>query len=146
MSANLSAEGAMNAADALLDPPLRAAPDTPAILAGDRVVSYPELAAAAARAGHALRGQGLGRQDRVVLLVDDRPEFFFAYIGALKIGAVPIAVNLRLSVEELAYILDDSGAKLLIADPEFLDLAQEAAGTAQTDPPILLTGPGGGFA
>lgn len=135
-----SATETMNAAEALLAPAL-AMEDlaTPAIVAGDREVSYPELASAVARAGHTLRDLGVGRQDRLILLVDDRPEFFYAYIGAQKIGAVPIALNLRITAKELTYIIEDCGAKLLVVDPEFLSLAKEAVGAAPQKPPIILT-------
>lgn len=129
----------MNGADAVLGPPLAMALTTPALISGDREISYPALAAAVAQAGHVLRGQGVGRQDRVILLVDDRTEFFYAYFGAMKIGAVPVALNLRISSKEFAYIVKDSEAKLIVVDPEFLPLVQQAVAAAGLTVPILLT-------
>ena len=73
----------MNAADALLASALGDG-DRPAILAGERQISYAELAAAACRCGHVFRDLGVGAQDRVLLMVDDTPEFFFAYLGDLR--------------------------------------------------------------
>ena len=146
----MSPNAKINATDALLGPPLAMAGlATPALIAGDREVTYPELAAAVAKAGHVLRDLGLGRQDRMLLLVDDRTEFFYAYLGAMKIGAVPIALNLRLAAKDLAYIIADSQAKLIVADPEFVSLIHEAFDQAADDDdkklPILLTDhrPGG---
>ncbi len=129
----------LNGADAVLGPPLAMELTNPALIAGDRQISYPDLAAAVARAGQVLRDQGVGRQDRVILLVDDRTEFFYAYYGAMKIGAVPIALNLRISAKEFAYIAEDSDAKLIIVDPEFVTLVQSAVAEAGLSVPILLT-------
>ena len=139
----MSSPDTVNGADALLGPALALDNlDTPALLSGDREVSYPELAAAVARAGHVLRAKGLDRQQRMLLIVDDRTEFFYAYLGAMKIGAVPIALNLRASAKDIAYIVKDSGAHLIVVDPEFLHLVQEALEsleTRDTELPVILT-------
>lgn len=134
---------AVNGADALLGPALdRGQADQPAILAGDRTVSYSELAVAACRCGRAFRACGVGAQDRVLLLVDDSPEFFFAYLGAMKIGAVPVALNLRSSPAELGFVVADSSCKAVVVGPAFAPLLEQAVGDL-TALPVIIASEGG---
>ena len=129
----------MNAADVLLGPALSLpGHSTPAIIAGDREISYPELDAAACRAGAVMQGLGVGSQDRVLLVVEDRPEFFFAFLGALKIGAVPVAINLRISSAELGYMVCDSECKLLVADNGYLSICTQAIEDMTSSPPLIV--------
>lgn len=86
---------------------------------GDRVLSHAALNAAANRIASALSGLGVGRGDRVGLLIGNRPEFVVAYYGAAKIGAVTVPLNTRLSGRELAYILADSASCVLFAQEDF---------------------------
>jgi len=119
-----------NAADTLLGPGLlEASGENPAILCDDACVSYNQLEKAACRAGNAIAAFGVGVGDRVLILADDRPEFFYAYLGAMKIGAVPVALNLRFSPANLAFIVADSACKLILADAEFIALCKPAMAT-----------------
>jgi len=129
----------MNAADVLLGPAL-AMPghSAPAIIAGDREISYPELDALACRAGSAMQGLGIGVRDRVLLVIDDRPEFFISFLGALKIGAVPVAINLRISSGELGYMIIDSDCALLVADNDFLSICTRAIEDMTNSPPLVV--------
>ncbi len=130
----------MNGAEELLATALHGGlADSPAILAGEREISYSELVAAACRCGGAFRKCGVEAQDRVLLLVDDSPEFFFAYLGAMKIGAVPVALNLRTSAGELGFIIGDSGCKLIVVGPEFVALLEQAARDLTALPPLVLS-------
>ena len=67
---------------------------------------------AVAQACHtlAIEQMGVDAGDRVLMMVVDQPVFFYAYFGLMKIGAVPCALNLRLSPADLAYTIADSGA------------------------------------
>jgi len=130
----------MNAADELLGPALKnGQADEAAVIAGDRKVTYAELQAAAARCGGAFAELGVGTQDRVLLLADDGPEFYYVYLGAMKIGAVPVAINLRASAQELAFMVADSGCKLLVADSQFLETVERAKGMSNSFPPVVVT-------
>ncbi len=122
----------LNAAEVILakarDPRHR---DRPAIIHAGGTVSYGALDAAAAQAAHALGALGLGRGERVAFLMHDSPRFCAAFLGALRAGAVALALNPRLPAADLAFVVADSEARLLVADPEFLDIARAAcAGTA----------------
>ncbi|NMI00382.1 acyl--CoA ligase family protein [Pseudonocardia acidicola] len=91
-------------------------PDKQAIVYGDRRSSYAEFAAEATRVAHALRGSGIEPGDRVAYLLPNVPEMLVAHFAVPLAGAVLVAINTRLSTEEIRYILDHSGAKLLVVD------------------------------
>jgi benzoate-CoA ligase len=117
----------MNGAEVLLAPARELGLGTrPAIVTGTRQVTYDELDAATRRFGRLCLDRDLAPGARVLLVMDDRPEFFFVYLGAMAAGAVPVAVNIRFSATELAHVLVDSGAALLVVDADFLPLVQEA--------------------
>ncbi|HEY7677044.1 MAG TPA: benzoate-CoA ligase family protein [Candidatus Methylomirabilis sp.] len=89
--------------------------DEAAILCEDRRLTYRDVQALANRVGNALRGSGVGMEQRVMLLLPDVPEFIAAFFGAVKIGAVPIPANTLLKAPDYEYMLNDSRAKVLIA-------------------------------
>jgi benzoate-CoA ligase len=128
----------MNAVDLLIGPErIERSGDHPALVTDAERISYRELLARVNRAGHALRGLGVGREQRVVLLMKDTPVMVAAYLGTIKIGAVAVAVNVRLGIEDVAYILSDSRAVLVLADPEYLPLATQAAAGLADSPAIV---------
>ena len=94
--------------------------DKTAIAYGDRRVSYSEFGAEATRLAHALRASGVQRGDRVAYLCPNIPEMLVANFGVPLAGAVLVPINTRLSAEEVRYICDHSGAKLLVVDTEYL--------------------------
>ena len=77
--------------------------------------TYRELNSFANRAAHALRAAGIGRGDKVGLLCDSRLEWVGLYVGIVKLGAVAVPVNYRLTSREIAEHLADSDARLLLA-------------------------------
>ena len=130
---------AMNAAQVLLGPALaRGLDDAPAIIFEGRAITYAELEGQASRCGHVLGDAGAAAQDRVMLLVHDRPEWFYAYLGAMKIGAVPVALNLRCSADELAFVIEDSGCRVLVLDSAFLDLYRSIAPRLPAPPEVVI--------
>jgi len=73
------------------------------------------------RFASALRGLGLEVEDRVLLVLPDRPEFAFAWFGAAKAGAVIAMVNPILPAEDLAYYFEYSRARAAVVDASTLD-------------------------
>ena len=70
------------------------------------------------RTGNALKALGVRREERVMLLLLDSPEFVFGFFGAIKIGAVPIPINTVLTAADYEYLLNDSRARvLLVSEP-----------------------------
>src|SRR6478672_10784784 len=64
----------------------------------------------------ALRERGVGAGDRVAIMMTNRPEFLETMFAANAIGAIVVPVNFRLAPDEIAYILTDSGASLLVVE------------------------------
>jgi benzoate-CoA ligase family protein len=87
--------------------------------AGQR--SYAQLAADAARWGHALLSLGLSRGDRVILLLDDTPVYPAAFFGIVRAGLVPILVNVLTLPDLLQFYVRDSGAKVALAEAAFCE-------------------------
>src|SRR5581483_1167020 len=95
--------------------------DRVAIYYGDRQLSYWDLAALVNRAGNALSSLGVALGDRVVLLLPDAPEFLAVFLGAMKIGAVPVPINTLASAEDFLYYLGDSRARAVVLGADCLE-------------------------
>ena len=86
-----------NAAAAFVDQPIaEGLSDETALVTPARRVTYAELSALVARAGHALRARGVEPEQRVALLLPDGIGFAAAFFAAIKIGAVAVPLNTRL--------------------------------------------------
>jgi O-succinylbenzoate-CoA ligase len=85
----------------------------------DRRFTFSELNTRANRVANALLAKGLHPGDRVATLLKNSVEFVETYFAIAKIGAVMVPVNWRLVAGEIAYILQDSGAKALVYDSDF---------------------------
>jgi fatty-acyl-CoA synthase len=102
-------------------------PGKTAVIYGARRLTYSELAAEAQRVARALQASGIGPGDRVAYLMPNLPEMLIAHYAVPLAGAVLVAVNTRLTAEEVAYILGHSGAKLVVVDAALLSTAASAA-------------------
>jgi benzoate-CoA ligase family protein len=91
--------------------------ERPALRLDGRIVSYRELQDLANRAGSALRAAGVEPEQRVALLLPDGVELVAAFLGAMKIGAVPLPLNTLAPPADLAYFLADSRARALVCTP-----------------------------
>jgi long-chain acyl-CoA synthetase len=95
-------------------------PDHAAILFEGRALSYRELNDQANRLANALRAHGVRRGDRVALYLPNIPAFAVCYAAALKAGAVAVSINSIFKSDEVKYIVDDSGARVLFTVGELL--------------------------
>ncbi|MGI8807433.1 MAG: AMP-binding protein [Acidimicrobiales bacterium] len=87
-----------------------------AFLAGDRVLTHAAVHEAAARTGSLLAGMGVGSGDRVLVVLPDGPEFAWAFLGAVRIGAIAVPVNPRLTAPDHAAASADARAVVCGAD------------------------------
>jgi acyl-coenzyme A synthetase/AMP-(fatty) acid ligase len=87
-----------------------------AVLCEGQSFTYSEIAARVNRAANGLRRRGIERQERVMILLPDGPEFIAAYLGAIKCGAVAVPTNTSLGAGDYVYLLDESQAAGLIVD------------------------------
>ena len=99
----------------------RMTPDKAALVQDGRVTSYAELHRRVSRMALGLRRRGIGRGDRVAFLGPNSVELVVAMFAAAKLAAVFLPVNTRLAPPELAHVLADSGARLLLYDVELAD-------------------------
>jgi benzoate-CoA ligase len=83
-------------------------------------VSYGELAERVNRAANALVAMGLQMEDRIVLAHLDTVDFVAVFLGAIKAGIVPVAVNTLLTTADYEYMLSDSRAKALVVSEALL--------------------------
>ena len=97
-----------------------------AVVHGERRYDYAELQARCRRLASALLERGLDRHDRVAVLCPNTPALLEAHYGVPLAGGVLVAMNTRLNSDEIAYILRDSGARLLLVDAELHGLVEEA--------------------
>src|SRR5437660_786265 len=103
-------------------------------------LTYGDVAAGANRLGNALRRLGVQREQRVMLLLYDSPEFVWSFWGALKIGAVPIPTNTLLKPHDYEYILRDGRAEVAIVSGALAPALAEARPRAPALKHIVVAG------
>ncbi|MGB8874663.1 MAG: long-chain-fatty-acid--CoA ligase, partial [Solirubrobacteraceae bacterium] len=111
-------------------------PEVVALRHDDRELTYAQLDERSNRLAQALLGSGIGRGARVTYLGRSAPEVIELLLAASKIGAVIVPLNWRLSRRELAGVLEDSKAPMLIADAGYLQTAE--ALRAEASRPLAL--------
>jgi fatty-acyl-CoA synthase/long-chain acyl-CoA synthetase len=99
-------------------------PDRPAVIDGERHVTWAELRDRRNRLAHALRDRGLGKGEHVVIYAENSLEYLLAAAAARALGAVAIPMNHRLTTEEAAYILDNSDAVAAFVSDAFVPMAE----------------------
>ncbi|MBS7546984.1 acyl-CoA synthetase [Dietzia massiliensis] len=116
-----------------------AEPDRVAVIEGGsadlpgRQVTFGQLAEAAHGYARGLQDLGLKTGDCIVLLAPNSIEFLEVYYAALEIGLYVAPANWHLTGPEVAYIIDNSGSTVFIADQRFADVAGVAAAEAGLD-------------
>ena len=110
----------------------RISPDRTALLDPHRSLTYAELADRTARYAGALRRLGVGPGDRVAYLGVNAVEVFETFFAAWLLGAIAVPLNYRLSGPEIRYMLDDSGASVLVHSADTDALVAAAAGRCRT--------------
>jgi fatty-acyl-CoA synthase len=106
----------------LLERTLHVFPEQLGVVDGDRRLTYAEFGARVYRLASALRQRGIAKQDRVAVLCRNSLEMLEAHFGVPQLGAVLVPINVRLSSDEIGYILEHSGARALILDRDLADL------------------------
>ena len=99
-------------------------PDKPAVVYNDQVYTYSDLHERVKRLATALRDFGVKRGDRVAFLAPNVPQMLEAHFAPMRVGAILVALNTRLAAREIAYILNHSGAKLLVFDSELAPIVR----------------------
>ncbi len=100
-------------------------PDKAAIIYNDKTFTYSEMDDRVNKLAGALRQAGVRNGDRVAFMVPNIPAMLEGHYGPMRLGAILVAINIRLSAREISYILNHSGAKVLVFDTEFSDTVRQ---------------------
>ena len=100
-------------------PPQRAA--RVAVLYEHRQITYEEMRATTVQAAEALHALGIGKGDRVGILLNDSPEFIASFVAVISLGAIAVPINLALRREDQLIILKDCGACAAIIEAKAAD-------------------------
>ncbi len=95
--------------------------DKVAIRCAGETVTYAQLHDRICRAGSVVAELGAGREDRVLMILDDTPTFPALFLGAMRSGAVPAPVSFLDTTENFAHYARDSYAKLIVAEDALLE-------------------------
>lgn len=112
--------------------------DLAAIVYGDQQITYEELDRRVNRLARGLAERGVGRGDRVAILMFNRIEVIESYFAVMRLGAIAVPINFRLTAAESAYVIEDSGSRVLITEAALLDTARGAIADAAGDPRLIV--------
>jgi fatty-acyl-CoA synthase len=102
--------------------------------------TYAELDERVTRLARALRERGVGTGDRVAVLTLNGMETWETYLAGVRLGAIVVPVNFRLVADEVAYVLTDSGASVLVVDSALAELGAKAREHAPGVTSVLQVG------
>jgi long-chain acyl-CoA synthetase len=111
----------------LFDAALALTPSRAAVFQGDRVLTFADLDARVNRAANALAGLGVTAGDRVGLMFANDARFLESLFGPMRLGAVPVPLNIRMGEDALQYVLADSEARVLVVGPGLSDRGRALA-------------------
>ncbi|MEA1967161.1 MAG: long-chain fatty acid--CoA ligase [Thermodesulfobacteriota bacterium] len=92
-------------------------PDKEVILFEERAITYRELDVKVNQLARGLARFGIGKGERVALFMPNIPEFATVFYAVQKIGAMAVSLNVLLKKDEVKYILEDCGARIIFASP-----------------------------
>ncbi|MBW1711653.1 MAG: AMP-binding protein [Deltaproteobacteria bacterium] len=101
-------------------------PDQPAVVEGDLRLTYGQVGGRVRRLAQALSGLGLKTGDRISIIAPNGLAFLETYYAAAFLGLIVNPINIRLAAPEMAYILNDAGSRLLLAQTGFTETVMEA--------------------
>ncbi|WP_454883170.1 acyl-CoA synthetase [Sphingomonas oryzagri] len=115
--------------------------DRVAVAAAGRSLTYQTFDEQSGLVASTLRRTGIGPAARVAILAKSCVEHFELLIGAMKANAVPVPINWRLAPLEIASILEDSQAELLVLGEEFVDKFEAIQSTLSRPPQVVSLAP-----
>ena len=107
---------------------------------GSRVISYAELDKNANRVANGLKKLGIVAGDRVAIMLPNIPEFIYTFYGIQKLGATAVPFNAMYKGREIVHILNDSGAKAIVALANFINLINEIRDEVPKLEQVILAG------
>jgi len=101
-------------------------------------LTYVELHDRVCRAGRALQALGIKREQRVLMAMDDTPAWPTVFLGAIRVGAVPVPVSYLDTPANFQHFARDSGAALIVAEAPAVATVQEAVTGLDQAPPLVV--------
>ena len=102
--------------------------------------TWAELHRRVGRLAGALHRRGIASGDRVMILMLNRPEFVETCLAATRLGAIAVPVNFRLTPPELAYLVEDSGAAVVVTEPMLAPVAAAVRDIAPQLSTVIVAG------
>ncbi|WP_417322225.1 fatty acid--CoA ligase [Erythrobacter aureus] len=133
------ADGEMLTFDGLIRHWAREKPGQVALEQDGKALTFAALDERSRRIVAMLKAQGLAKGDRVAWLGKNARLYFELFYSAARMGVVMVPIGWRLAAPEIAYILGDTGAKLLFIDEGFAGLAAGACGDMENPPKVIDT-------
>jgi long-chain acyl-CoA synthetase len=111
----------------------QAHPDKPAIIVAEtgEVRSYKQLDEASNRVAQFWRAKGLRHDDVVAIMLDNTPDYYNLTWGSQRAGLRYVCISSRLTVDETDYILENSGARILVLSASLAELARQLTTQAE---------------
>jgi long-chain acyl-CoA synthetase len=116
-------------------------PDAPALTDRERTLTFAELDRRSSQVAQALAAEGVAGQDRIAFIEKNSAEWFEVLLGGAKLNAVNVSVNWRLSAREMAEIVNDAEARVLVVGQEFRGHLAEFEDRLSSVTKIVLLGP-----
>jgi benzoate-CoA ligase family protein len=114
--------------------------DRVALLTASGQTTYAQLDALVNRAGNALAALGVAPEGRVGLILHDGLAFYAAFLGAIRIGAVPVPINTLLRRNDFQYILNDSRAQVVIVSAPLANEVLPITGLLRSLKHLVISG------
>jgi O-succinylbenzoate-CoA ligase len=113
-------------------------PDQEALISGNSRMTYGQLHSRVSRLANALNDRGIRRGDRIATFMPNRPEVIETYFAGMTLGSIVVPVNFRLTASEAAFILKDSGSKILVTDTGIANTAFKACEQLDNPPDLVI--------
>ena len=128
-----------------LDEAVAEVPDEPLLIWQDQRISYREFAERTNRSANVWYELGVRRGDHIAFMVDNKPEFLYAWFGLCRLGATLVAVNTGFKEQETRYILEHSQAKFALIDDEYAAMVADCVGELPCLQAVYAIQPGSVF-
>jgi len=115
-------------------------PEKDAVLCGNKSWTYQEFFDRLSSVSAFMKAEGIKKGDRIAILHPNCHYYLESYYAIAIAGAIAVPLNHRLAAAELSFILNDAGAKLLIADPKFAKTVEQIRGNIPSLEKIIWTG------
>ncbi len=112
----------------------------PALIFGGKQISYQQLNENVNKLANGLKNLGINKGDRVAIMLPNIPEFIYSFFALQKLGVIAVPFNTMYKGREIIHILNDCGAKAIIALSNFASLINEIKTDVTSLEHVILTG------